>query len=46
MADNQPQSLEEQEADQILNALRLNQDQVMKAQIRKKLKNTESEKDW
>lgn len=45
-AENQPKSLEEQEAEQILNALRLNQDQVMKAQIRKKLKNTKTEKDW
>ncbi len=39
-------SLDRKEAQQILNALRLNQDKVMKAQIRKKLKQVKTDKDW
>jgi|GEM_PF-1275712 len=40
------QSLDKEEAAQILNALRINQDKVMKAQIRKKLRQIKTEKDW
>lgn len=39
-------SLDRKEAAQILNALRLNQDKVMKAQIQKKLKRVKTDKDW
>lgn len=46
MAKNSEKSLDKQEAAQILNALRLDQDKVMKAQIQKKLEKRKLEKDW
>lgn len=45
-AQPEKKSLDEQEADQILNALRVDQDKVMKAQIQKRLKKVQTEKDW
>ncbi|NIQ11173.1 MAG: hypothetical protein GWO23_16570 [Gammaproteobacteria bacterium] len=46
MSQQETQTLDEQEAEQILNALRMNQDNVMKAQIQKKLQAVDNEKDW